>query len=454
MGNTLILGPPQERLDALNATAIVSEFPPWICMPISLGMDMICEPIGCRTKWRNYLPFNLSTSGNWFDPQLETYSMFGWYEQRDPYITWDTFLQQKQKDDMMMMTSSNNDVNVFTKEWFQLVYEYMFLTPSTSLANMFLPISLCTVLVLVVLIRIIKSFCMPKFRNIGREWALKTHGNEWLKQPTNQERIMKFGEYIFRLIYHSFVSLWGIYLFWNASWWNDNQGGTINLFTSHQGQESQIGMIWYYLIQGAYNAEAMIGLLETSFEIKYNYNLSSSKKQQKTSSSLLPISIGWAESVRSDFTEMMVHHVVTNALVFLSSYFRHQRIGSMVFWMHDLSDVPVDLAKLANFMKKKTATVIAFFTLCIVWIITRLYAFPFIIWKAAFTQSIEMHELQNVPMHYLYMMQPIFVYLLGMLVLLHCFWFGMFIKMGYVLVTTGKAADYSEKSENGKLKST
>lgn len=425
----LFLGHPQESLAELNIN--VSHLPPWITMPIALGMDMLCTPFMCRDKWRDLLPYGLGQEGNWFSQEFNTYDMLGWYERVDPYLSLEDFHRQRGFD---------SDA----QGWLQSLYEYMFWTPSTHMANMMTPIALCTLLVLVLIIRFIKSLCMPRFQNTGRQWAMKAHGEEWLQIEANQERITKFGEYIFRLCYHSFVALWGFYLFWNAAWWNPDQGGTINLFTAHQGAESQPGMIWYYLIQGAYNAEAMIGLLETSFEMKY----SSSKKQ-----SGMPVSIGWAASVRSDFTEMMVHHVVTNALVFLSSYFRHQRIGSMVFWMHDISDVPVDLAKLANFVKWKTATVAAFFTLCIVWIITRLYAFPFIIWKAAFSQSIHMHALQGIPLHYLYLMHPVFTYLLGMLILLHCFWFAMFIKMGYVLVTTGKAADYSEKSENGKLKS-
>ena len=49
------------------------------------------------------------------------------------------------------------------------------------------------------------------------------------------------------------------------------------------------------------------------------------------------------------------------------------------------------------------------------------------------------------------MYQPLFVFGLGFLILLHFFWFTMFIRMGYVLIRKGEAHDFSEhkKGENG-----
>ena len=47
-----------------------------------------------------------------------------------------------------------------------------------------------------------------------------------------------------------------------------------------------------------------------------------------------------------------------------------------------------------------------------------------------------------------YLFYPMFPVLLGALVLLHVFWFMMFIQMGYALVFKGKVADYSEKNDS------
>ena len=54
---------------------------------------------------------------------------------------------------------------------------------------------------------------------------------------------------------------------------------------------------------------------------------------------------------------------------------------------------------------------------------------------------------------YYNMFQPIFVFLLGFLILLHFFWFTMFIRMGYVLIRRGEAHDLSEH-KNGEVQST
>jgi len=51
---------------------------------------------------------------------------------------------------------------------------------------------------------------------------------------------------------------------------------------------------------------------------------------------------------------------------------------------------------------------------------------------------------------YYNMFKPIFVFLLGFLILLHFFWFTMFIRMGYVLIRKGETHDFSEH-KNGEV---
>ena len=48
---------------------------------------------------------------------------------------------------------------------------------------------------------------------------------------------------------------------------------------------------------------------------------------------------------------MYVHHVVTIALVWGSYSYNYVRIGTVVLYLHDLSDIMVDLLKLTNYMK-------------------------------------------------------------------------------------------------------
>ena len=112
--------------------------------------------------------------------------------------------------------------------------------------------------------------------------------------------------------------------------------------------------------------------------------------------------------------------------------------------LHDISDIPVDLSKLANFLKWKTTTVVCFVSMCITWLLTRLIILPFIVWRSIIYESWLVCADGYVPPMYYNMFQPIFVFLLGFLILLHFFWFTMFIQMGYVLIRKGEAHDLSE----------
>ena len=51
---------------------------------------------------------------------------------------------------------------------------------------------------------------------------------------------------------------------------------------------------------------------------------------------------------RSDMVEMTIHHIVTLVLISFSWVTGFVRIGSIVMLVHDISDVPLELAKVMN----------------------------------------------------------------------------------------------------------
>eukprot|EP00543_Licmophora_paradoxa_P000594 CAMPEP_0202450002 /NCGR_PEP_ID=MMETSP1360-20130828/8662_1 /ASSEMBLY_ACC=CAM_ASM_000848 /TAXON_ID=515479 /ORGANISM="Licmophora paradoxa, Strain CCMP2313" /LENGTH=213 /DNA_ID=CAMNT_0049068111 /DNA_START=608 /DNA_END=1249 /DNA_ORIENTATION=+ len=186
-------------------------------------------------------------------------------------------------------------------------------------------------------------------------------------------------------------------------------------------------MAWYYLIQAAYNLEALVSLCEISFRFDRKH-----------------LRFAWAPTVRGDFREMAVHHVVTNCLVLGSSYFRLTRVGSSVFIVHDVSDVPVDLSKLANFLKWKVSTALCFATMVLLWLVFRLGLLPFVIYRSVLLESHRVTTEGSIDMIYYRTYRPIFVVLIGLILLLHLAWFSMFIKMGYLLIFKGERHDLSE----------
>ena len=153
---------------------------------------------------------------------------------------------------------------------------------------------------------------------------------------------------------YSFISAFsaaGIYAFWNAPWWKP--GGTRLLWQGLPFHPVSPTMTWYYLVQSAYNLDALYSLLELSLSCNGTIHKFPHAHVEQDGPRRL--------------SRNVIHHVVTNLLVIGSSHFRLTRIGSMVFLVHDISDVPVDLSKLANFLKWKRATTICFASMCLLW---------------------------------------------------------------------------------------
>ncbi|KAG9088200.1 hypothetical protein FRC06_002187 [Ceratobasidium sp. 370] len=97
----------------------------------------------------------------------------------------------------------------------------------------------------------------------------------------------------------------------------------------------------YYLLQGAYWAQQLIVLI-----------------------------LG-LEKPRKDFTELVIHHIVTIYLVSSSYIVNLTWIGNAVFITMDVSDVFLALSKIFNYLKMNKTKFVAFGWFAIVWSYTR-----------------------------------------------------------------------------------
>ncbi|RLN99780.1 hypothetical protein DYB28_004004, partial [Aphanomyces astaci] len=98
------------------------------------------------------------------------------------------------------------------------------------------------------------------------------------------------------------------------------------------------------------------------------------------------------EEVRKDYLVMMAHHVVTIALVTLSFVMNYLPIGVLVLLLHDASDVPLDLLKMANYLKLEARqgfyiTEVLFAIMLSVWLYCRVYMFPTKIIRSSMWES-------------------------------------------------------------------
>jgi hypothetical protein len=327
------------------------------------------------------------------------------------------------------------------------LFRYAFHTRDTQLGILTSYEAMLALLLLVLLLRQIKATLMPIFQRAGRSLGCAAHGKEW--DTLNTERVTKFGEYVFRLLYHSVISILGLVYFWNLPWFRFWENGTLMLWMDHPRHEIGVGLTWYYLIQSAYNIEAIVHLTELSFDIHLQspFNVKLCEWQS-------PLVCRWSPTCRGDFREMAIHHVITNALIMTSSFFRFTRIGSMVFVLHDLSDVPVDMSKLANFVKWKTATTFSFIALLIFWVLLRLLALPLVIIKTVLYEgTVHMGTIPLGPFYYHLAYLTVFKILLLSIFFLHIVWFIILVRIALRLALKGEAHDLSEhkKGEDHKI---
>ena len=155
---------------------------------------------------------------------------------------------------------------------------------------------------------------------------------------------------------------------------------------------------------------------------------------------------------KKDFIQMTIHHIVTLLLLYFSYAMNFVRIGVLILVIHDASDVFLELAKLCNYIasnnnqSKQSATKlqdIFFVIFAIVFMITRLYIYPFYIYHAMLVRSMQPNaKLGMAPVYW------IFAVLLGSLIVLHIIWGSIIIKMVVQFVSGGITGDERSDDED------
>jgi hypothetical protein len=156
--------------------------------------------------------------------------------------------------------------------------------------------------------------------------------------------------------------------------------------------------------------------------------------------------LAWTEINRSDSWEMIAHHLITIALLLSSHVLNFVRIGVTVLFIHDISDVFLELAKCFNYISKvkgqKWATTVCdilFAIFAISFFVLRLVIYPYWIFYTSYVDATEIFG-QN------WFGFDVFYWLLLSLQALHVFWFYLISRMIYRLLTTGIEKD--ERSDD------
>jgi len=154
------------------------------------------------------------------------------------------------------------------------------------------------------------------------------------------------------------------------------------------------------------------------------------------------------EKRRKDFEELVFHHVVTVALIWLSYRFHFTHIGLAVYITMDVSDFFLALSKLLNYLESG-AVVFFFFLFVLAWIYLRHWLNLVILWSVATEfRTVGPWELNWETQQYkCYISQPITFGLLFLLQLVNLYWLALVLRIGYRYVKHNVKEDVRSEDE-------
>ncbi|KAF8058828.1 ASC1-like protein 3 [Scenedesmus sp. PABB004] len=151
--------------------------------------------------------------------------------------------------------------------------------------------------------------------------------------------------------------------------------------------------------------------------------------------------VAW-EVRRRDFAAMFAHHVATVVLIAASLHLGFWRVGVVVMVLHDACDVLMEAAKLAKYAAREDAAVGLFAVFVAAWLALRLVAFPLMVLRSSLFELPAVLGGGPAPAW----LRAFNALLLGLL-LLHCYWFGLILRVVWLTLATGAASDVREDDD-------
>lgn len=133
----------------------------------------------------------------------------------------------------------------------------------------------------------------------------------------------------------------------------------------------------------------------------------------------------------SDFNEMWIHHLVSVTGYFACIWGNYLVIGGVLAYLHDIADIFTTSARVFNTTHYEKPAMLCFVLLLASWVWTRLYVLPQFLYRLL---------TDRFPESMLYF-QRFNAVLLGILQLLHIYWFILLAQMAIHKAKTGKAED-------------
>lgn len=135
---------------------------------------------------------------------------------------------------------------------------------------------------------------------------------------------------------------------------------------------------------------------------------------------------------KNDYIDMLLHHLMTVALVGLAYFMNYVAISILVLLVHDLSDVFGYLVRIFIDTEYKNFAVLCYVGLLMSWLYFRLIVLPFEIMRFGIYLNPIIQDLNG------YLLLAV---MLHCLIILHVYWYYLFIQMGIKFIKTKSAED-------------
>lgn len=226
-------------------------------------------------------------------------------------------------------------------------------------------------------------------------------------------RVRRVMEQFYSLIYYGILGPFGLWIMYNSPMWFFK---TLPFYENFPHKTHDFWFKIYYLGQAAFWVQQSVVLM-----------------------------LG-LEKPRKDFVELVLHHIVTIALIWTSYRFHFTYMGLEVFITMDVSDFFLSLSKLSNYFDS-SATIPLLVIFVFVWTYLRHYINLKILWSVLTTfKTVGPYEVNWVTQQYkCYISQPIVFGLLAALQSVNAYWLFLILRiMWRYLVGNGVKDDRSD----------
>jgi acyl-CoA-dependent ceramide synthase len=229
-------------------------------------------------------------------------------------------------------------------------------------------------------------------------------------------KINRFMEQTYSIVYYGISGPFGLYIMYHTPIWYFN---TTAFYEHYPHKTHELLFKVFYLLQASFWAQQ---------------------------SAVLALQL---EKPRKDFYELVFHHIVTIALIFLSYRFHFTWMGLAVYITMDISDLFLAISKTLNYLESQLVG--PFFLLFVgMWVYLRHYLNIVILWSCLneFRTVGDFTLNWDTQQYKCWISQIITFSLILALQIVNVYWLFLILRIAYRLITTNIAEDVRSENED------